>query len=772
MGKPKFISLVYPLLLLALILLFINSCHADKKKVHIVYMGEVPRGDISIASMHHSMLKNVLGSNAIAKESLVYSYGNGFNGFAAKLTDEEAARFSEMEGVVSVIPNHKLKPHTTRSWDFMGFSHSKVGQAQQADVVIGVIDTGIWPESASFNDTGFSSPPAKWKGTCQGENFTCNNKLIGGRFYNSDGTYDPTDFKSPRDSIGHGTHTSSTAAGVETPASYFGLADGTARGGVPNSRIAMYKVCWVLGCSVADILKAFDDAIADGVDIISVSLGFDEPLEYFEDPIAIGSFHAMRNGILTSNSAGNSGPYAFSVSNYAPWSLTVAASTIDRKFIAKAVTGNGQIFNGLSVNNFVLNGSQYPLIWGGDAVNISVGSNADISRNCVPNSINTDKVAGKIVLCESFWGALSVHEAGGAGTIITDPDNPDLAFNFGFPVTSVTPSDIEEIKDYIKATENPIATILYGETPKDVMAPYVISFSSRGPNPITPDILKPDLTAPGVDIIAAWSPVAPPSFDEQDTRSVKFNIISGTSMSCPHASGAAAYVKAANPNWSPAAIKSALMTTAYPLDGKKNNDLEFSYGSGHINPAKAIDPGLVYDTSEDDYINFLCKQGYNTTMVRLVTGNSSTICRSSEPGRAWDLNYPSFSVAVEDGQPINAIFTRTVTNVGSSKATYEASWYSPSISISVSVEPQALAFSYIGEKKSYTVKVSGPAISQQPIISGAILWSDGNHLVRSPLVLYNVLPGSIVPTFSSTKKYPKFQGVTKYRKNTAFDRRN
>lgn len=110
---------------------------------------------------------------------------------------------------------------------------------------------------------------------------------------------------------------------------------------MPNARIAMYKVCWSDGCATADILAAFDDAIADGVDIISVSLGSDFPFEYFEDPIAIGSFHAMKYGILTSNSAGNSGPDPYSVSNIAPWTLTVAASSIDRKFVAQAVLGNG-----------------------------------------------------------------------------------------------------------------------------------------------------------------------------------------------------------------------------------------------------------------------------------------------------------------------------------------------------------------------------------------------------------------------------------------------
>ena len=156
--------------------------------------------------------------------------------------------------------------------------------------------------------------------------------------------YFDNDFKSPRDSEGHGSHTASTAAGREVQgASYFGLAEGLARGGVPYARIAVYKVCWSFGCASADILAAFDDAIADGVDILSVSLGAPQAFPYLDDPIAIGSFHAMKYGILTSNSAGNSGPFPYTASNVAPWTLTVAASTIDRKFVASAVLGNGKV---------------------------------------------------------------------------------------------------------------------------------------------------------------------------------------------------------------------------------------------------------------------------------------------------------------------------------------------------------------------------------------------------------------------------------------------
>ncbi|KAF3448470.1 hypothetical protein FNV43_RR09183 [Rhamnella rubrinervis] len=732
-------------------------------------MGERPQGEFSVASTHHSMLTNVIGSTSLARDSLVHSYGRSINGFAAKLTDEEVAKLSAMEGVISVFPNQILKLHTTRSWDFMGFPKGKLGAAKEGDVIIGLIDSGVWPESKSFNDEDMTSPPAKWKGTCKATNFTCNNKIIGARYYNSDGNYDEKEFKSPRDSDGHGSHTASTAAGREVAdASYYGLANGTARGGVPNARIAVYKVCWESGCASADLLAAFDDAIADGVDIISLSLGFDFAQAYLEDPIAIGSFHAMRRGILTSNSAGNDGPIPSSVSNVAPWTLTVAASTIDRQFTAKTVLGNGQILSGLSINSFELNATSYPLIWGGDAANFSAGSNREMSRYC-DVSMNSIKVAGKIVLCETQIDGRAILMANGAGYIMADSTITDFSDNYPLPATLISSEDGKRVLEYIRTTENPTATILFGETWEDYMAPYVVSFSSRGPNPITPDILKPDLTAPGVGILAAWSPVGAPSVYPKDTRSVDYNIISGTSMSCPHASGAAAYVKAAHPNWSPAAIKSALMTTAQIMDAKKHEDLEFAYGSGHLNPEQAVDPGLVYDASEADYIDFLCKQGYNSSDLALITGDNSSTCSSTEMGRGWNLNYPSFSLAVEDGQAIDASFNRTITNVGSANSTYTPTLYMP-VSVTVSVEPSVLSFSAVLEKKSFTVTVKGSPIAQQPIISGAIVWKDGYHTVRSPLVIYSILPGSTSSSFSTPDKKPNFKGSTIYDKNRILGR--
>ncbi|KAJ7970036.1 cucumisin-like [Quillaja saponaria] len=548
-------------------------------QVYVAYMGEKPRDQINVKPEQYSMLESVLGS-----------YGRSFNGFAAKLSDEEVARLSDVEGVISVLPNTMLQLHTTRSWDFIGFIKSYVKDSEGGDVIIGIIDSGIWPEADSFSDEGFGPPPEKWKGSCSNpENFTCNNKLIGARYYNSLSFYHESDIRSPRDGRGHGTHTASTAA---------------------------------------DILAAFDDAIADRVDIVSVSFGTPTNAQYFDDPTTIGSFHAMRKGILTVASAGNDGPQRAIVSNYAPWILTVAATNSDRKFISQLILENGQRFEGYALNNVNLHGKSFLLIWGGDAANVSGNVISLTSKYCYPGELDSNKVTGKIVLCEGRSDASGITTAGGVGAIMPRRPFEHFALPFPLPATLINSEEIDKVLEYIRYSKNPEATVLVTESWKDDEAPYIASFSSRGPSPISPDVVKPDISAPGVNILAAWSPIAPLSPSKLDTRRIKYNMDSGTSMSCPHVSSAAAHVKATHPDWSPAAVKSALMTTAYLMDAEKHeNEREFAYGSGLLNPVKAIDPGLVFNASEPDYNSYLCKQGYNTTTLRLITGERS-VCRS------------------------------------------------------------------------------------------------------------------------------------------------
>ncbi|KAF1884965.1 hypothetical protein Lal_00028854 [Lupinus albus] len=727
-----------------------------KVQVYIVYMGENHKwGRVSTQSMHHSMLQGILGSVDAAKESMVYSYRKSFNGFAAMLTEEEVATISEMEEVVSVFPNRRLELQTTRSWDFMGFStfDGLTPSFDGRNVIIGVIDSGIWPESESFDDKGLGPKPTKWKGICQtGYNFTCNNKIIGARYYQSNNYNNDVKLKSGRDDTGHGTHTASIAAGREVVgANYYGLAKGVARGGAPDARIAVYKVCWNNNCYEADALAAFDDAIADGVDILTISLGGNENTYYLDDPIAIGSFHAMKKGILTIAAAGNSGPDRGSLLNLSPWLVTVAASSTDRKILSRLVLGNGDVIMANAINIYNANNKSYPLIWGGNAANFSAGYTPEDSSLCNFKALNLNKVKGSIVLCEDSSTNSLVQKAGGVGVISPNLPNENFAMSYPFPTARINDADFSRVLEYTKSSVNPKATIMFSETIEDIQAPYIASFSSRGPNLISPDILKPDLSAPGSNILAAWSPVAPHILSEfkefQDTRRINYNVLSGTSMSCPHVAGVAAYVKATHPSWSPAAIKSALMTTAYPMDPQKHKyyENEFAYGSGHLNPVSAVDPGLVFNASDADYIDFLCKQGYETSTLRQIA-NDNSVCKSSKPGRAWDLNYPSFSLAIEEGHKIKGKFIRSVTNVGPAMSTYKAIIDVPNF-IKVRVKPATLAFSVVGEEKSFTVEVTGPKISQVPIISGSITWAHGVHNVRTPLVVYTVL--SITPPQST-----------------------
>ncbi|EXC19364.1 hypothetical protein L484_010381 [Morus notabilis] len=696
-------------------------------------MGDRQKGEFSVSSLHTSVLQDALGRDA--SDSLVHSYHKSFNGFAAKLTMDEVQKLAGMEGVVSVFPSQKKQLHTTRSWDFMGFSKHVSRTTVESDVIIGMLDTGIWPESESFSDEGFGPPPEKWRGTCQeSSDFTCNNKIIGARYYRSDGQFSKEDVQSPRDTNGHGTHTSSTAAGVVVRnANMLGLGSGTARGGVPSARIAVYKICWFDGCFDADILAAFDDAISDGVDIISLSVGGFSPFDYFNDSIAIGAFHAMKKGILTSNSAGNSGPGPATISNFSPWSLSVGASTIDRKFLTKVKLGNGDEYVGVSVNTFELEEKEYPFIYGGNAPNTTAGYTGEEARYCYnPDSLDETMVKGKVVLCDYSGGNGSAAcISGAAGIIMQDGEIKDYARVFPIPASSFDSDVGSEISLYLNTTREPTATILKGTEVKDESAPFVVSFSSRGPNPITSDILK---ATPGVDILAAWTGATSPTRLEKDKRIVPYNIISGTSMSCPHATAAAAYVKSFNPTRSPAAIKSALMTTAYPMTDEINYEAEFAYGSGHINPERAIDPGLVYDAGEIDYVEFLCGQGYSTKSLRLVTGDKSS-CSKVQEITARDLNYPSFALSTSSKKFVTKIFHRTVTNVGPPDSTYKAIMKAPK-GLKIKVKPRTLSFESVGQQKTFVLKVRAKVDENRSMISGSLVWDDGKRQVRSPVVAY------------------------------------
>uniref|UniRef100_A0A7N2M7X2 Cucumisin n=1 Tax=Quercus lobata TaxID=97700 RepID=A0A7N2M7X2_QUELO len=267
--------------------------------------------------------------------------------------------------------------------------------------------------------------------------------------------------------------------------------------------------------------------------------------------------------------------------------------------------------------------------------------------------------------------------AGAVGTIMQNTRFTNVANSFPLPASCLSLKKVSEVKDYYNSSRIPTATIQKSIEENDGLAPYVVSFSSRGPNPITRDILKLDLTALEAYILAAWSKATTMTKVEGDTRIVLYNIISGTSMSCPHAIAAAAYVKSFHPTWSPVAVKSALMTT----------DAEFAYGTGHINPTRAINPGLVYDAGEINYVNFLCGQGYSNRSLGLVIGDNSSCSQAKKP--ASHMNYPSFILSSMSKSVITSFFPRTVTNVGSLVSIYKAIVNAPT-GLKVEVIPNVL----------------------------------------------------------------------------------
>ncbi|KAM5559536.1 subtilisin-like protease SBT4.15 [Rosa sericea] len=390
-----------------------------------------------------------------------------------------------------------------------------------------------------------------------------------------------------------------------------------------------------------NILAAFDEAIADGVDLISISVG-GPSRNFLQDSIALGSFHAMKRGILVSASAGNDGPYASSVQNVAPWIMTVAATGLDRRLKTLVKLGNGKKISGNSINTFTPKKQMYPLTSGARVPNVTSDLYGNASA-CDTGTLNPQKVKGRIVLCKGQSNQdPTIKDLNGAGTVMTEDEMLDYGYTPIIPATYVPVKDGLTIERYINTTKNPTAVIQRTRT-VHMDAPFIASFSSRGPQLITPNILKPDLAAPGINVLAAYSKL--PSLTD----------------------------------WSPAAIKSALMTTATPLKIKPLEG-ELAFGAGQIQPIKAVHPGLVYDISMNDYISFLCKEGYNSTSIRkLIGGKKKYNCSDFKPAPGTDgLNYPSMSYLVRNpNSSISAVFLRSVKHVGYGKSVYKAKVTSP-----------------------------------------------------------------------------------------------
>ena len=703
-----------------------------------------------LSSRHDAALASVGASKKL------YSYGFVFNGFAAELTPEQAARLAQTAGVLAVTKDEARTIDTSSTPAFLGLTApgGAWSQVKGEDVIVGIVDGGIWPESLSFSDrTGTNGNATKdgklsyrqipgWNGRCvPGEAFNashCNQKLIGARYYNAGWGGNagikaqfPWEYNSPRDFGGHGTHVASTAAGNENvpttgQASVFGPVSGIA----PRARIAAYKVCWETGaggsCFNSDSVAAIDQAVADGVDVINFSIIGSRT--NFRDPVEIAFLFAADAGVFVAASAGNSGPTTSTVAHPGPWLTTVAAGTHNRNGVGSTTLGNGTSYTGASFATAV---PATPLV---DAVNVpATGASAVDAELCVPGALDSAQVKGKVVLCKRGAIALveksrAVAEAGGVGMLLyNDPAGATntLALIHSVPTVHVVAASGLAIKSYI-AGQGAAATAAIAQATivYDALAPLTANFSSRGPLLAgNGDILKPDLIAPGQEILAA---VAPPG---NGGRS--FDLYSGTSMSSPHVAGLAALLKEKHPSWSPMMIKSALMTTAGDvLDGgtpapNTNPVLIFRQGAGHVQPNSALDPGLVYDSGFNDWLALICAtqpQGLDTTCNALWAAGYSR--------DASDLNLAS--IAIGDLAGVQTV-KRRVMNVSGKPLTVTAS-VAGMAGFSTVVTPSTLTVAP-GKTAEFTVSFTRTTAALNAYTGGQLTWSGGGYSVRSPIVV-------------------------------------
>jgi len=702
----------------------------------------------------------------------LHTYGYVFNGFAAELTAEQAARLEQMPGVVAVTKDEARNLNTSSTPDFLGLTASggAWSQTKGEGVIIGIVDGGIWPESLSFSDrTGTNGNATKdgklayqqipgWNGRCvPGEQFTasnCNQKLIGARYYNAgwggNAGIDaqlPWEFNSPRDFGGHGTHVASTAGGnqnvpITGAAEVFGSINGIA----PRARIAAYKVCWETGsggsCFNSDSVAAIDQAVADGVDVINFSISGSQTS--FRDPVEVAFLFAADAGVFVSASAGNSGPTTSTVAHPSPWLTTVAAGTHDRNFDALLSLGNGTTATGSSVNQVATGPAPY--VYAGD-VGLP-GANPTQVQLCYSsadggNVLDPAKVAGKIVLCDRGTTArvnksLAVKEAGGIGMVLANVVAGTLnAEVHSVPTVHVSHTLRASLLAYAQTSG---ATAQIGVSYfAPVAAPLTASFSSRGPSrAANGDVLKPDLIAPGQDILAA---VAPPGNGGESFASYQ-----GTSMSSPHVAGLGALLKEKHPTWSPMMIKSALMTTGSDvLDGgtpapNTNPVLIFRQGAGHVQPNSALNPGLVYDSGFSDWLSFLCG------------AQPGGGCSGVTPMDPSDLNQAS--IAIGDMAGVQTV-KRRVTNVSGGSLTVNAG-LTGMAGFSVTVSPSTLTLAR-GQTKDFTVTFTRTTATLNAYAGGQLTWTGGGYSVRSPIVVRPValaaptqVSGSYQVTFGYT----------------------
>ncbi|PWZ17217.1 Subtilisin-like protease SBT2.6 [Zea mays] len=743
---------------------------------------------------HDKLLDSLLVEGTYEK---LYSYHHLINGFAVHMSPLQAEFLKKAPGVKHVERDMKVQKLTTHTPQFLGLPTgvwSTGGGLDRAgeDVVIGFVDSGIYPEHPSFaaHKTDPYGPVPRYKGKCEMDPVTqrsfCNGKIVGAQHFAkaamAAGAFNPdVEFASPLDGDGHGSHTAAIAAGNNgVPVRMHGHEFGKASGMAPRARVAVYKVLYRLfGGYIADVVAAIDQAVQDGVDILNLSVGPNSPptatRTTFLNPFDAALLSAVKAGVFVAQAAGNGGPFPKTLVSFSPWITTVAAGVDDRRYKNHLTLGNGKLLSGLGVSPATHGNMSFSLISAADAL---LGSSAtkysalDCQR---PELLNKNKVQGRILLCGYSFNYISgtasikkvsqtARNLGAAGFVVAVENSyPGTKFDpVPVSIPGILITDVRKTEDLIdyynsstirdwagratafKATAgiaDGLAPTLYNS------APQVALFSSRGPDVKDfsfqdADVLKPDILAPGNLIWAAW---APNGTDESNYAGEGFAMVSGTSMAAPHIAGIAALIKQKNPKWSPSAIKSAMMTTANTLD-KGSRPLRaqqytasemmtlsratpFDCGSGAVNPKAALDPGLVLDATHEDYIAFLCSiPDVNQSEVSNIAGSA---CNSSSKGRQrpFDLNLPSIAISQLRG---TVTVTRTVTSVSEETETYTIMTRMPP-EVALEVTPPAVTV-LPGASRELAVTLTARSVTGTYSFGEIAMKGDRGHLVRIPVV--------------------------------------
>jgi uncharacterized repeat protein (TIGR01451 family) len=663
-----------------------------------------------------------------------YHYQAALNGFALWLTAEEAAVAATLPGVAAVYldEEHDLLTDAGPAWVgaagiWDGSTTAGLPGTMGEGIIVGILDTGINSDHPSFADVGgdgynHTNPfgSGTYVGWCNpgfAVQITCNDKLIGAWSYSTTGN-------NPEDSLGHGSHTASTAAGNVVSATLTNGAASTIAtlsGVAPHANIIAYDVC-LSNCPATAMVAGIDQAVLDGVDVLNMSISGGR-LPY-SDPVSLAFLNAVSTGIFVATSAGNSGPTALTTDHNEPWVQTVAATTHNRRWL-NSLTG---MSGGSSTPPADIEGASFTVGYGPAAI-VYAGNYGN--PLCPTGAFPAATFSGQIVVCDNGGGitpnvkASSVL-AGGAGGVVIANDAVNSAYlsagAYPLPGTNITYQDGLALKSWLAAGAGHSATLSgLSSATSDSYADMIALFSARGPNVGLSGIIKPDLAAPGVNIWAAASNGASPP---------EFIAMNGTSMASPHVAGAAALLRDLHPTWTPAMLRSALMLTAdtgLVVEDGTTPAAPLVMGAGRLDLSQAGNSGLVMDETAANY-----------TAANPALGGDPTT-----------LNLPSLG----DGDCVlQCGWQRTFTSVLTTTATWTVTISTPS-GLNLAVSPTSFTLT-AGSSQVVTVTAEVSSLTFDQWQFASVHLSDGAGGAADAHLPVAVLPVQTTDVNALTKSAP------------------